>query len=318
MEIPPEVSKTAASAAEATQRAAGHAAQAVKSVLEDPRLRERIPGRSLALLGAGLVALAVFLSALPFFWGIGPGWSLVMLAGSVLVGVRELHSAGRPLPEPVVRAARLAEHPLFLPAFTALTFTHAFLSLSLGLVPLLWLLAAIVLGYDQRRALSAFVSEQGKPSPEQKRLGRWVLMGALLCAAALFFTWGYRGGYFLGGFQPYQVRDMQMDGFSREYTTRTEWRFSMMTNYVPAYSASGRGRPLVSGALLALGGLVLLALGRQTRAALPPWVLPVLAGAVTLWGIAGLASYLGPWLFLAGALLIDVAVVREFMQRKAG
>jgi hypothetical protein len=316
MEIPPEVSKAAESAAKTSQRAAGHAAQAVKSVLEDPRLRDRIPGRSLALLGAGLVALAVLLSALPFFWGIGRAWSLVMLAGSVLVGARELHAAGRSLPEPVVRAARLAEHPLFLPVFTVLTFTHAFLSLSLGIVPLIWLLAAIVLGYDQRRALTAFVREQGKPSPAEKRQGRWVLTGALLCAAALFFTWGYRGGYFLGGFQPYQVRDMQMDGFAREYTTRTEWRFNMMTNYVPAYAASGRGRPLVSGVLLALGGLVVLTLGRQTRASLPPWVLPVLAGLVTLWGLVGLASYFGPWLFLAGALVIDAAVVRELMQRR--
>ena len=59
---------------------------------------------SMALLGAGLVALAVLLSTLPFFGGIGLGWSLVMLIGSVLVGVRELHAAGRSLPEPMMHA----------------------------------------------------------------------------------------------------------------------------------------------------------------------------------------------------------------------
>ncbi|QRK10069.1 hypothetical protein JQX13_08220 [Archangium violaceum] len=81
-----------------------------------------------------------------------------------------------------MRAARSAEHPLFLPVFTVLTFIQAFLSLSLGLVP--------VLGHDQRRALAAFGAEEGTPSPEERRLGRWVLAGTLLCAAALFLTWG--------------------------------------------------------------------------------------------------------------------------------
>lgn len=300
----PEVAK------EATRRAAGETAEVVRSVLEDPRLRERLPGRSLALLGAGLVVLAILLSALPFFSGIGVLWSVVMLAGGVLVGVRELHAAGRSLPEPAVRAARLAEHPLFLPAFTVLTFVQAFLALSVGIVPLLWVLAAIVLGYDQRRALAAFGAEEGTPSPEEQRLGRWVLAGTLVCAAALFLTWGQGGGYFLGGMQPVRVREWTMDGFGREYEDHYEYRYNMWTNYVSAYASSGRGRPFASVAVLMLGGLVVLTRSRRTRASLPSWVLPVLAGAVTLWGISGLASFAGPWLFLVGALLIDVAVVR--------
>ncbi|WNG38514.1 zinc ribbon domain-containing protein [Archangium violaceum] len=300
----PEVAKAA------TRRAAEDTAQVVQSVLEDPRLRERLPGRSLALLGAGLVVLAILLSALPFFSGIGVVWSVVMLAGGVLIGVRELHAAGRSLPEPAVRAARLAEHPLFLPVFTVLTFVQAFLALSVGLVPLLWLLAAVVLGYDQRRALAAFGAEEGTPSPEERRLGRWVLAGTLVCAAALFLTWGQGGGYFLGGFQPVRVREWTMDGFGREYEDHYEYRYNMWTNYVSAYASSGRGRPFASGVVLMLGGLVLLTRGRRARASLPSWILPVLAGAVTLWGVAGLASFLGPWLFLVGALVIDVAVVR--------
>jgi hypothetical protein len=288
----------------------------VQSVLEDPRLRGRLPGRSLALLGAGLVALAVLLSMLPFFEGIGVGWSLVMLAGALLIGARELHSAGRLLPAPVIQAARVAEHPLFLPAFTVLTFVQAILTLSFGIVPLLWLLAAVVLGYDQRREISSWVAEQGAPSPADKRLGRWVLGGALVCVVALFFSWGYAGGgYFLGGIQQVRERDITMDGFVREYQDRYSYRFTPMMNWVPAYAASGRGRPLVSGVLLGLGGLVVLTRGRRIRSALPPWVLPVLAGFVTLWGLAGLASTLGPWLFLAGAILVDVAVFRDFQQR---
>lgn len=306
----------AASVEEATRRAAGHTAQAVRSVLEDPRLRERIPGRSLALLGAGLVALAVVLSWLPFFPGMHLGWAVVMLVSAVLVGVRELHAAGRSLPEPMLRVARQTEHPLFLPAFTVLTCVQAFLALSLGLLPLLWLLAAIVLVYDQRRALSALVAEQGTPSPEEVRLGRWVLLGTLVCAAAMFFTWDNYGGRSLGGgLQPVQMREWKVDGFGKEWEDHYEYRYDPFGGYSTSYGTSGRGRPLASLAVLVLGGLVVLTRARQARASLPPWVLPVLAGAVTLWGVSGLASQLGPWLFLAGALLIDLAVAREFLQR---
>ena len=227
--LPPEVARAAASAAKVTRRAADKTAGAVQSVLEDPLLRDRLPGRSLALLGAGLVAFAILLSVLPMLAGIGWGWSLVMLAASLLTGARELHAAGRPLPEPVLRAAHVAEHPYFLPAFTVLTFVHAILTLGFGLVPLIWLLAAVVLGYDQRRTLAAFVADHGSPSPSERRLGRWVLGGVLVCVLALFFAWGYRGGgYFLGGYQPYHVRDVQMDGYTRTYTDRWEWRYDMI------------------------------------------------------------------------------------------
>lgn len=318
--LPPEVAKAAASAAEVSRRAAEQTAGAVQSVLEDPRLRDRLPGRSLALLGAGLVTLAIVLSMLPMFLGIGRGWSLVMLAASLLIGARELHAAGRPLPELVLRAARLAEHPIFLPAFTVLTFVHAILTLRFGIVPLLWLLAAVVLGYDQRRALAALVADQGSPSPTERRLSRWVLGGVLVCVLALFFPWEFRGGGFMGGFQPYKVRDVQMDGFTRTYTDRWEWRYDMMMNWVPPYSASGRSRPYVSLALLGLGGLVALTRARKTRATLPRWTLLALAGATTVWGLSGLSlsfTYLGPWVFLVGAVLVDVAVVRDFQQRPA-
>lgn len=291
-------------------------------MLEDPLLRDRLPGRSLALLGAGLVAFAILLSVLPMFVGIGWGWSLVMLAASLLTGARELHAAGRSLPDPVLRAARVAEHLYFLPAFTVLTFVHAILTLGFGLVPLLWLLAAVVLGYDQRRTLAAFVADHGSPSPSERRLGRWVLGGVLVCVMALFFAWGYRGGgYFLGGYQPYHVRDVQMDGYTRQYTDRWEWRYDMMTNWLPAYSSSGRSRAFVSLALLGLGGLVALTRTRKVRATLPQWTLLALAGAVTAWGLSGLSwsfMYLGPWLFLVGAVLIDIAVVRDFRQRPLG
>jgi hypothetical protein len=307
--LPPEVSRAAASAAEATRRAAEHTASAVQNVLEDPRLRERLPGRSLALLGAGLVALAILLSVLPFFAGIGPLWSVVMLAGSVLIGARELWAAGRALPAPLVRAAQVAGHPHFLPLFTLLTFVQAFMVLTLGFIPLLWLLAALVLGYDQRQALRPLVASPGTPA--QQRLGRWVLGGALLCLTSMWLlSWGYSGGGFLGGFQPYHVREMQMDGFTRNYVDHYEFRYDSMVNYMPPYASSGRARPFSALVVLALGALVVLTRARPPQLGRSPWLLPVLAGGITLWAVLGLVSRPGPWLFLAGALLIDVAVAR--------
>jgi hypothetical protein len=314
--LPPEVSRAAASAANATRRAAGHTAAAVQNVLEDPRLRERLPGRSLALLGAGLVALAILLSLLPPFSGIGWFWSVLMLAGSVLIGARELRAAGRILPTPLVRAAQVAEHPHFLPLFTLLTFVQAFMVLSLGVVPLLWLLAALVLGYDQRHALRPLLFSPG--TPEQQRLGRWVLVGALVCVTSMWLlTWGYSGGGFLGGFQPYHTREMQMDGFTRNYVDHYEFRYDSMVNYMPPYATSGRARPWSALVVLALGALVVLTRARPVELHRYPWLLPALAGGITLWAVLGLVSRPGPWLFLAGAVLIDVAVVRGFRTSRA-
>jgi hypothetical protein len=64
---------------------------------------------------------------------------------------------------------------------------------------------------------------------------------------------------------------------------------------------------------------VALTRARRTRAALPSWALPALAGAVTLWGLTGLSfSYLGPWIFLGGAAIAGAAVVRDFLQQPRG
>ncbi|WP_342376862.1 zinc ribbon domain-containing protein [Myxococcus stipitatus] len=306
----------AADSARRTAEAAGHA---VRTLLEDPRLRERLPGGSLPLLGSGLVASAVLLPILPVIGGgIGLPWSGVMLAGSVLLGAREWGAAGRPVPAPLEKLAHMASHPAFLPLFTALAFTFAFLSLSLGLVPLVWLGAAVVLGYVQWRVFqaSAASAPELRPSPEATRLKRWVLAGAAVCALSMMFTWGSGmklwtslGGY---GYQDRQVTEVDRSGRPTGYQyTESQYGWAPnLTQTTSFYATSGRSRSGAPLAVLALMSLALLAAVPRAREAVPS-VLPfLLAGAVTVWGLLGLAAKPGPLLFLLGAAAIDVAWFR--------
>jgi len=305
--------------AETARRGAEAAGRAVQNVLEDPRLRAKLPGGSLPLLGSGLVAAAVLLPGLPIIsGGIGLPWSVVMVAGSVLLGAREWRAAGRPVPEPLSRLANMAEHPAFLPVFTALAVTFAFLSLGFGLVPLLWVVAAVVLGYVQWRVFEASSASDPelRGAPGAASLKRWVLPAAAVCALSLLFTWGsgLQGFTSLGGYGYDRKQIIEVDPQGRRTGVEYEqwdygWRPGVSTRY-STYSMPGRARagaPLVVVCLLSLALLVSVP---RARAAAPVVLPPVLAGVVTLWGLLGLSSRLGPLLFLAGAVAIDVALFR--------
>ncbi|MCP3099763.1 hypothetical protein LZ198_12885 [Myxococcus sp. K15C18031901] len=305
--------------ADSARRGAEAAGRAVRHVLEDPRLREKLPGGSLPLLGSGLVAAAVLLPGLPLIHGtIGVPWSVVMLAACVLLGAREWRAAGRPVPEPLARLAGMAEHPAFLPVFTALTLTFAFLTLGFGLVPLMWVVAAVVLGYVQWRVFkgSPAADPELRASPGTLRLKQWVLPAVGVCAVALLLTWGsgLRGFTSLGGFTFDRKYAGEVDGRGPSSGFQADrWDYGWQPGVSTTYSASamsGRersGAPLV---VLCLLSLALLAAVPRARAAAPAVLPLVLAGVVTLWGLLGLSMRLGPLLFLAGAVAIDVALVR--------
>jgi hypothetical protein len=312
-------------AADTARRAAEATGRAVQNLLEDPRLRERLPGGSLPLLGSGLVAAAVLLPVLPMLGGtIGLPWSAVMLAGSVLLGAREWRAAGRPVPPLLERLAETAAHPAFLPLFTGLTLTFAFLSLSAGLIPLLWLVAAVVLGYVQWRVFQASSASapELRPRPGAARFKRFVLAGTAVCALSLLFSWGSGvggwaslGGY---GYEVNRVTEVDRNGRSTGYAWN-EWNYGWRSNptYTPyVYRTSGRARAGAPLAVMSLLALALLAWVPRAKAAVAP-LLPVgLAVLLTVWGLLGLSARLGPWLFLLGVLAIDVAVAREFLQTR--
>ncbi|WP_338863239.1 zinc ribbon domain-containing protein [Myxococcus stipitatus] len=310
---------SAEEAADAARRTAEAAGSAVRTLLEDPRLRERLPGGSLPLLGSGLVAAAVLVPMLPIIGGgIGLPWSVVMLAGSVLLGAREWSAAGRPVPAPLERLAQVASHPAFLPLFTGLVFTFAFLSLGFGLLPLVWLGAAVVLGYVQWRVFqaSAASAPELRPSPEATRLKRWVLAGAGVCALSMLLTWGSGmtlwtslGGY---GYQDRQVTEVDSSGRPTGYQyTESHYGWAPNLTRTPTFFAtSGRSRPGAPAAVMALMVLALLAAVPRAREAVPSMLPYLLAGGVTVWGLMGFAVKPGPLLFLVGAAVIDVALFR--------
>ncbi|NNB96272.1 zinc ribbon domain-containing protein [Corallococcus exiguus] len=302
--------------ADHAQRAADSAGRAVQDVLDDPRLRERLPGGSLPLLGSGLVAAAVVAPVLPFIGGgLGLPWSVLMLVGAGMLGAREWVAAGRKLPDALVPVVKWAAHPAFLPMFTALTVTQAFLSLGLGVAPLLWVLAAVVLASVQWRAFKA--SSLAEPSltkrPADVRLKRWVFAGVAACAVGLLLPWSSAWSL-VPTAHLQRERNITIDNnFAWDIQDNDTWKFNTLVLPSGQGAGTGRGRLGATGVVLGLLALGVLGSVRRAREALPSVVPAVLAGLITVWALTGLSSKPGPWLFLLGILAVDVAVAREWL-----
>ncbi|MGE6760173.1 zinc ribbon domain-containing protein [Corallococcus interemptor] len=298
------------------QRAADSAGRAVQDVLDDPRLRERLPGGSLPLLGSGLVVAAVVVPVLPFIGGgLGLPWAALMLVGAGMLGAREWLAAGRKLPDALVPAVKWAAHPAFLPMFTALTVTQAFLSLGLGVAPLLWVLAAVVLGFVQWKAFQA--SPLAEPSltrrPADVRLKRWVFAGVAACAVGLLLPWSSAWTVVPTAHLQRERNITIDDNFAWDIQDHDTWKFNSLVLPAAQGAGTGRGRLGSTGVVLGLLALGVLGSVRRAREALPPVVPAVLAGLITVWALTGLSSRPGPWLFLLGILAVDVAVAREWL-----
>ncbi|WP_147444232.1 MULTISPECIES: zinc ribbon domain-containing protein [Corallococcus] len=303
--------------AQKAQRAVDSAGRAVQGVLDDPRLRERLPGGSLPLLGAGLVSAAVLVPVLPFVGGgLDLPWAALMLVAAGMLGAREWSAAGRPLPDALKPVVGWAAHPAFLPMFTALTVTQAFLSLGLGVAALLWVLAALVVGSVQWRAFraSSAAQEELPRRPAEVRLKRWVFAGVAACALGLLLPWSAWSGSLVPTAYLQRERTITIDdNFGREIHDDPQWKFNTLMFPSTRGGASGRGRMGATGVVLGLLALGVLASVRRARQAVPTGGAPVLAGLITFWALTGLSARLGPWLFLLGILAVDVAVAREWL-----
>ncbi|MBZ4372139.1 zinc ribbon domain-containing protein [Corallococcus interemptor] len=306
--------------ADQARRAADSAGRAVQDVLDDPRLRERLPGGSLPLLGSGLVAAAVVAPVLPFVGGgLGLPWSVLMLVGAGMLGAREWVAAGRKLPDALVPVVKWAAHPAFLPMFTALTVTQAFLSLGFGVAPLLWVLAAVVLASVQWRAFKA--SSLAEPSltkrPADVRLKRWVFAGVAACAVGLLLPWSSAWSLVPTAHLQRERNITIDDNFAWDIQDNDTWKFNTLVLPSGQGAGTGRGRLGATGVVLGLLALGVLGSVRRAREALPSVVPPVLAGLITVWALTGLSAKLGPWLFLLGILAVDVAVAREWLGHRS-
>lgn len=275
---------------------AGQAGAAFQSVLDDPRLRSRLPGGSLTLLGLGLVGLALLLSFIPFVAGVGFIGSTVVLLWGALVAVNEWRLISRPgaqepgappvpaLPQSLANLPRDTRHPGIAQTFALLTCTYALLMLGYGPISLVWLLAAVVLGYDQGWRYFADGSEDSSgldEGPTGLRPHRWVVAGAVLCTFALLLPWT-RG-----------------------------------TLQVP--SLSGGEQPLSVLTQYTLLLLACSAVRHRGLSAFHPLLLILAAVWLTMWFVLNMSAYaVGPWFFLPGLLMVDASIVRHLLPRRGG
>lgn len=274
---------------------AGQTWEAVQGVMDAPGLRSRLPGGSLTLLGLGSVGLALLLSAIPFVAGIGFIGAGVMLLGGALVAINEWRiisqpgaqefrtEAARTLPSSLENLPEETQHPAIAQAYAALTLTHALLMLGTGLVSLLWLLAALVLCYEQGRTFFAAPEEDYDPDAGslRQRLNRWVVVGAIVCTFSLLLPWARGNGVLFG--------------------------------------LSGGEQPLATFTQLTLVLLACFALRHRGLASLHPIVLVLMAVWLTMWFFLMMSPYtVGPWFFLPGLLTLDAVIVLHLFQLRRG
>lgn len=282
--------------------------------LGESELLGRVPGRSASLVGLGLMAFAIVLSMLPWFDGVGFFWSGVMLAGGAVVAVHELRAAGHPLPG--ARLPGRLSHPLVPPVFAGLVAVHAFHLLRFGIVPLLWLGAALLLCYDQYR--KAVLSPEGfgrhfdLPHAWQG-YRRWVMLGAGICLVSLFFTWGESSGWMGGGYDYNYRYDSYNDGYSYRY------EYNPAKYYYPGFEWSGRNQSFALFAEAALFGLLLWAAYRPAEAPSRRSARLALALAVflTLWWVTNLDGTFGVLAFFVGIAAVDWGLWKLLHSREA-
>lgn len=260
---------------------AGQVAEAIQGVLEG--LRSHVPGGSLTLLGLGLVGLALVLSLVPFVAGIGYIGSAVMLLGGALVAVNEWRLVGAdlpPLPPALENLPEETQHPAIAQLFALLTCTQALLMLGFGLISLLWLLAALVLGYEQGQKFFAPPLEEDEGVYEDSlrhRLNPWVAVAAGLCSFSLLLPWA--------------------------------------RSNMPMLGESGGEQPLATMTQFTLLLLACFALRRRGLAAMHPIVLVLSAVWLTMWFRLMMSPYtVGPWFFLPGLLTLDAVIVLHLLQ----
>lgn len=139
----------AAHTAEAMENVTGRLARAAATASEN--LAERVPGRSIAVVGYAVLLLAVLLDVVPgrhggeytsFGWKVsklGHFWDLVIPVLAGLALQRRL------------TARTSDDHPALPAAVAILAAAQAYLLLDLSLIPLLVLAAAVILVYDAAR-----------------------------------------------------------------------------------------------------------------------------------------------------------------------
>ncbi len=278
---------------------------------DGPAWLAHVPAHSPTVLGLGVLALAVFLSFLPFFAGVGPLWSVVVIAGGWCVAARELREAG--LRHPLVDwVPEQLLHPAVPALYAVLVAALALRMLSLGFTPLLWLAGAGLVGYDQYRKV--YANEQGWHRYfEPRQLVRGVtpvaLAGVALCLLSLFLAW-----------VPTQRAASRAAPRAGPSELRVEESPVPATYDFDLPSNAGWDQPMaVTLELLLLAVLGLMALHPEVPR--PDWLRFAPLGVVglgfvwTLFCLFTLGFTVGPVLFLVGLVAVSVVSGREAFAR---
>jgi hypothetical protein len=205
----PKVWATAGAAASRLGRAAARAEER----LTDPTLTERIPGRSLAVVGYAAVIAAVLLDMAPlkhrgdlvsFGWAyskLGHFWDVaLLLAAGAALAARVMTAEGQQVPRAMTRPALPA-------AVAALVAAQAYLLLNLSVIPLLLLGAAALLVYDAVKSglaaggVRAF-RQAVDTMPDPTTTGVALVVAALLISWVPGQTQSFLGGVVVVGNDP--------------------------------------------------------------------------------------------------------------------
>lgn len=289
----------------------------LNDALQNPRVLERIPGRSVSIAALGILMVAILLDIFPAVYGVGLWWSLFFIAGGFAVACQELRGTHTPFGR--VRLSELLMHPLLPPAFTVFVAIHAFQLFSFSLLSILWTVAAGLLIWDQWRKSILAPNSFGRFF-DARQLGSGyrlnVLIGVMICLASLFLKWGETSPRFFSFWSGGMQWGTQYNYYSRsmEYGMHYNPMLYLNPMYFPGFEFTGRNMTFVIWAELALLSLVVWAAYRGGRGVVPI----ALATGITVWWALHLANYPGVWLFLVGLLLVNSGVWFLSQQKETG
>lgn len=245
------VQEKAGQVLEGAGKVAGQAASKFENFAATSEVLGKIPGRSVTLLGLGAMAVAIALGFVGSWPGIGWLWAGIMLLGGALIAVQELRRHGAEVPQlPAVPAA--LSHPLIQFGFVALVIAQAIRLAGVGVTPLLWIAAALLLTYDgYKKAKLRFPEFDLKNSKAGIR--KVVLIACIAALAISFMQWSSTDGYFSGGYS-YNY-GYENGGIAGEYGYGYEYEAAQY--FWPGWSFSGRALRLspvgLSAVLLLIG-----------------------------------------------------------------
>lgn len=297
--VPSTVGATADRAVATAQAMAGSARRKLDEFAESSEVMAKVPGRSLTLVGLGVLLLAIALGIFKRFPDVGLIWSILLVAGGALVAVQELRRAGTQLPDLSVLPAQAA-HPLVPVAYTLLVIAWAIVMMDIAFVPLLWVAAAFLLAFDQFRKASLRFGGRMRIANLREGNRRWISIACLVAVVFTFASWSDNPGYSYGGYEY---------GYDT-YSGESGYEYNPSLYYVSGFSFPGRSLRL---AALGIACVLALLVWASFDAWRSPWARRapyLLAAATAVWWIQANGRDAAAFLFL-----VAIAVATYFAYR---